>query len=777
MKKLILFLSLVSILCSCTQEQPSQDYFIGTNFWYAGRLAQSADGLQRLDAELDRLHELGLDNLRVLATEGEDLDALEVALDKMDQRGMKAVLFLNNAWQWSYGFPDYLERAGLGPQPRPETHGYGVYMHDMCAFCQSKDAIAINHEYVRSIVTRFKDHPAIYSWQISNEPRAFSEKWEVKQAFVEYIHNTARLIKSIDPDTMVSTGNEGRMGCEGDLDLVRRINDCEAVDYMTIHIWPYNWSWAKADALAEGVENAVQKTEQYIDEHITIARNLGKKMVIEEFGYPRDGFSFSKESTTSGRDAIYACVFNKVVQSSLTGDALLGCNFWGWGGYATPLHEWWQEGDPYCGDPAQEQQGLNSVFNSDESTVGVISTAVNALEHRIAIPMQHDWVFEGKAKTLTVNTFGNPQECADITVALITDRSQMLEKKDTALVLKGSAAAGKDIKLDLSALAPGFYQLCATYSVGSTEGCIKPFNIAIDPQQVISATDVPADEFKAFWDGALAELAAVPAETEMTVWPEYSNELRTTYKVRFNSIGGGIGGGVLCVPNAEGKYPVYMEYMGYGADVYPYDPSSNPDRIQFLVSIRNQGIFRDEAQRWIDRGLQDKNIYYYRGAYCDAVRAIDVAYSLDKADTDHVFASGESQGGALTIVAAALDHRITAAAPAVPFMGDFADYWKIVWWPEWEVFEAAEREGISRESVLELMRWFDTKNFAPMVQCPVYMAFGLQDPVCPPHTNWAPYNNMSCPKQWFCSPRCGHGMWEIALWKQVRQEFFDTFME
>lgn len=775
MKKLSTILALLVLVISCSQQQP-QDYYIGTNFWYAGRLAQTPDGLQRLDAELDRLHELGLDNLRILATEGEDLDALAVALDKMQERGMKAVLFMNNAWQWSYGFPDYLERAGAGPQPRPETHGYGVYMRDMCAFCLNKDAIAINHEYITSVVTRFKDHPAIYSWQISNEPRAFSRDWNVKNAFVDYIHSTARLIKSIDPDTMVSTGNEGLMGCEEDMDLVRRINDCESIDYITIHIWPYNWGWAKEDALAEGVANAVKQTENYINSHLTVARNLGKKVVIEEFGYPRDGFSFSKESTTTGRDAVYTCVFNKVVQSSLTADALLGCNFWGWGGYAEPLHEWWQEGDPYCGDPGQEQQGLNSVFNSDESTVKVISTAVNALNHRVAIPMQHNWVFEGTAKTLIVNTFGDKDENAEITVTLITDRCQMLEKKDTALVLKGTAKAGKNIKLDLTALEPGFYQLNATYTVGQTTGSIAPFFIGIDPEKVVSAPDVPADEFKAFWDKALAELATIPAETEMTVWPEYSNDIRTTYKVRFNSIDGGIGGGVLCVPNAEGKYPVRIEYMGYGADVYPYDPSSHPERIQFLVSVRDQGIFRDKAQRWIDRGLSNKDHYYYRGAYCDAIRAIDVVCSLDKADTDHIFAQGESQGGALTIVAAALDHRITAAAPAVPFMGDFADYWKIVWWPEWEVFEAAEAEGISREAVLDLMRWFDTKNFAPMIECPVYMSFGLQDPTCPPHTNWAPYNNMTCPKQWYVSPRCGHGMWEITEWKDIRREFLSSFL-
>jgi mannan endo-1,4-beta-mannosidase len=59
--------------------------------------------------------------------------------------------------------------------------------------------------------------------------------------------------------------------------------------------------------------------------------------------------------------------------------AFAGCNFWGWGGYAQPRHTQWQVGDDYCGDPAQEEQGLNSVFLSDSTTLGIISSLTNKL--------------------------------------------------------------------------------------------------------------------------------------------------------------------------------------------------------------------------------------------------------------------------------------------------------------------------------------------------------------------------------------------------------------
>jgi mannan endo-1,4-beta-mannosidase len=51
---------------------------------------------------------------------------------------------------------------------------------------------------------------------------------------------------------------------------------------------------------------------------------------------------------------------------------IAGCNFWGWGGYAQPCHKYWERGDDYCGDPSQEEQGLNSVFATDKSTLDII---------------------------------------------------------------------------------------------------------------------------------------------------------------------------------------------------------------------------------------------------------------------------------------------------------------------------------------------------------------------------------------------------------------------
>lgn len=375
------------------------------------------------------------------------------------------------------------------------------------------------------------------------------------------------------------------------------------------------------------------------------------------------------------------------------------------------------------------------------------------------------WLFLEKGPyTLTTKVNAAPGP-ADI--VLVKDLSLMAAEPEVVFTGKADIAADSTLTLKLGKLEPGFYEVRLRDSVR--------WNIGVRPDAVVSAPD-PQPDFWDFWTQTLAEMDAIPLEPTFTEIPAYSNDVRTCYEVRYPSWGGAISGGILSVPVAEGKYPVYLQYMGYGAEPFYFDPSASPDRIDYLVSIRDQGIFRDTLFRWIDRGLAAKETFYYRGAFADAKRAVDFVTTLDKADTDHIVSMGESQGGALTFVAAAFDSRIKAIAPAVPFLGDYPDYAKIVWWPVHEVFDQADAEGLDRGTLMTMLTYFDVKNFAPRIHCPVYMAFGLQDPTCPPHTNFAIYNNLGTrDKRYFCVPTCGHAMWQEPTWDAERATFLKQY--
>ena len=391
------------------ERQGTPYYYVGTNLWYGAILGSEGQGgnRERLCQELDEMKRMGIDNLRILVgSDGERgvktkveptlqispgvyndtiLAGLDYLLMEMGKRGMVAVLYLNNSWEWSGGYGFYLEHAGAGPQPRPDDVGYPAYMEAMSKYAANKRAHELFYNHVRFILSRtnrytgvkYTDDPAIMSWQIGNEPRAFSK--EALTAFEQWISEAAALIRSLDENHLVSVGSEGAWGCENDYSVWERICADQNVDYCNIHLWPYNWSWVKPDSLVEMLPVACRNTKEYIDSHLAICDRLNKPLVMEEFGYPRDGFQFAQGTPTVGRDGYYRYVFSLVADNASQGGHFAGCNFWGWGGFARPCHEQWQVGDDYTGDPAQEAQGLNSVFVTDSTTLAVVREQVKRM--------------------------------------------------------------------------------------------------------------------------------------------------------------------------------------------------------------------------------------------------------------------------------------------------------------------------------------------------------------------------------------------------------------
>lgn len=384
-------------------------YYVGTNFWYGAILGSEGQGgnRARLCKELDRMRAMGIDNLRILVgSDGQRgiktkveptlqeapgvyndtiLAGLDYLLMEMGKRRMVAVLYLNNSWEWSGGYGYYLEQAGEGKAPRPNEDGYPAFMKFVARYATCEKAHQLFYDYVRFILSRtnrytglkYTDDPAIMSWQIGNEPRAFST--EALPAFEKWLAEASALIRSLDANHLVSIGSEGSWGCENDYGVYERICADKNIDYCNIHLWPYNWGWARADHLVEDLAVSCRNTKDYIDRHLAICARLSKPLVMEEFGYPRDGFSSSLSSTTEGRDGYYKYVFSLVGDNAEKGGYFAGCNFWGWGGFAKPRHEQWEVGDDYTGDPAQEAQGLNSVFVTDMTTLQVVKAEVERM--------------------------------------------------------------------------------------------------------------------------------------------------------------------------------------------------------------------------------------------------------------------------------------------------------------------------------------------------------------------------------------------------------------
>jgi mannan endo-1,4-beta-mannosidase len=384
-------------------------YFIGTNYWYGSLLALQKNkqrGKQRLINELNFLQKNGINNLRVLVgAEGQGnisgikrvtpalqptqgkfdkaiLESLDFLLYEMSKRNMVAVLYLSNNWEWSGGFLQYLNWNGLLPDSimqkkltwdEQKEYTSKFYSCKTCKNNYEKQLrYVLSHTNIYSHI-KYTNDPAIMSWELANEPRPM-QPYQISN-YKKWIFKTANLIKSIDKNHLVTIGLEGSIGTNQSDELYKEVNTPKNIDYLTIHIWPKNWAWFSDTTITSSLPMIIKKSTDYIQSQQKIALQLNKPMVIEEFGLPRDNHLFTTTSTTSARDIYYGAIFSELLQSKNKSSAIAGASFWAYAGTAKPIPNqlFWKNGDDFMGDPPQEEQGLNAVFNSDKSTWNVVN--------------------------------------------------------------------------------------------------------------------------------------------------------------------------------------------------------------------------------------------------------------------------------------------------------------------------------------------------------------------------------------------------------------------
>ncbi len=372
-------------------------FFIGANFWIGMHLG--AFQRPRLIRELDRLAALGMRNLRIMAAfEGPEdapwrlvptlqpeaglwreelLRGLDYLLDEMGKRDMTAVICLNNFWPWSGGMAQYVawQTGKRIPYPPPATGGsWTRYSLFAAKFYRNEAAMAASDAFIRMLLSRtnhrnqrpYTDEPVIMAWQLANEARGMLRP----KAYRAWILRTASLIKSLDPNHLISLGSEGDTAF-GKLAGTHPLKDhaSELIDYMTCHIWPQNWGWYEPEKGIRSYEKAEKKALAYLKKHIAYAEKLNKPLVLEEFGMARDEGSYAPESDTDFRNHFYQKMLAEVGKAPLA-----GANIWAWGGEGRPHLPGaiWQTGDDLIGDPPHERQGWYSVYDEDKTTLEVL---------------------------------------------------------------------------------------------------------------------------------------------------------------------------------------------------------------------------------------------------------------------------------------------------------------------------------------------------------------------------------------------------------------------
>jgi cephalosporin-C deacetylase len=209
------------------------------------------------------------------------------------------------------------------------------------------------------------------------------------------------------------------------------------------------------------------------------------------------------------------------------------------------------------------------------------------------------------------------------------------------------------------------------------------------------------------------------------------------------------------------KFPVLVMLPGYQADTKPL-LGADEDMIFVSADVRGQGLNRTEMDlrrdQYIVYDLENKNKYYLRGVIMDCLRYIDFVCSRPEIDKQKIAVAGGSMGGYSSITTAALDKRVALCAPQNPFMSDVynMDNGASVWPLQHMKRYVAIRPGLTFDKVLDNLQYFDTKNFATMIKCPVLMGIGLLDPYVPPNNSFAVFNNINAKKKIIVFKDLGH---------------------
>ncbi len=380
-------------------------YFLGGNYWYAVYLAGGGEigDRPKLLKELDILKSLGINNLRIIGASEESyisnvltpgilekpgkyneelLDGLDFLLSEMKKRDMHAIIFLTNTWEWSGGMSQYNAWVNDSSKinPRLPMVNYNDFINYSASFYRNEEAKEIYYNYIYKIINRknnysgmyYYEDPTIMAWQLANEPRP-GQGEEGKKWFDEYyrwINSTALFIHKLDHNHLVSTGSEGIAGSLDSSEVFINAHRSKYINYLTFHLWPREWGWYKVEKSDSTYPAAEMNSLAYINEHIKIARELGKPIVMEEFGLPRDYGAWEPGSPVTMRNKFFNTIINLVYDSAANNAPIAGANFWVWGGDGSSnnMNYKWGFGRKLGGGIDY----TNSIFQQDTATINII---------------------------------------------------------------------------------------------------------------------------------------------------------------------------------------------------------------------------------------------------------------------------------------------------------------------------------------------------------------------------------------------------------------------
>lgn len=379
-------------------------------------------------------------------------------------------------------------------------------------------------------------------------------------------------------------------------------------------------------------------------------------------------------------------------------------------------------------------------------------------------PDHPDWIYRtGEKAKIKISLFkyGIPQD--GITVSYETGSELMPSDKTGSIVLKNGKAEINIGTLD----KPGFRDCIFSVMINGRKYS-HHVKVGFSPDKIKPYTEMP-DGFMDFWKNNIKEASEFPLKYTKEKAEEYCTEKIDCYliKLQLNNRGQAVYGYLFYPKNAKpGSCPVVLSPPGAGIKTikeplrHKYYAEEGFIRLEFEIHGLNptmseeqfkeiSNAFNGKENGYLTNGLDNKDNYYMKRVYLSCLRCIDLLTSLPEWDGKNVIVQGGSQGGALAMITAGLDKRVTACVVNHPALSDMAGYMagRAGGYPHF-----FRTKGMDTKEKLETMSYYDVVNFARLIKADTFMTWGFNDNTCPPTTSYAVYNTLECSKEALITP-------------------------
>jgi cephalosporin-C deacetylase len=312
------------------------------------------------------------------------------------------------------------------------------------------------------------------------------------------------------------------------------------------------------------------------------------------------------------------------------------------------------------------------------------------------------------------------------------------------------------------------------------------FDLPLDRLRSYRPAVAEPDDFDDFWERTLVESRTVDAGMSLVPVESGLSEVDVVDVTFPGFAGDPIKGWFLTPRHRPGRLPAIVEYLGYGGGRgLPHDRLAwvAAGYAHFVMDTRGQGSAWGSGGEtpdphgsgpatpgFLTRGIDDPQSYYYRRVYTDAVRAVDAVRQLDRVDAGRVAVCGGSQGGGIAIAVAGLVKDVRAVMPDVPFLSHFSRAFELVDRdPYAEVVKYLSVHRDREDAVRRTLSYFDGVSFARRAQAPALYSVALMDPVCPPSTVFASFNQYGGPAEIEVYPYNQHEGGGAHHWRRQAQ--------